>query len=141
YIAEDNCFGRACLLACSDNFTIADGTVFALGGDTPGSDALDAIGALFHHAAAANAYVRIASQFFNRSVIVGVEQEVEPAHLIGAVVGTIPSAHTAVVDHVIEPFRTVHGGSHRTNALARRVLALHAGDGLEVDAWIRRIAL
>ncbi len=63
-------------------------------------------------------------------VPVRVEQEIEPPHLVGAVVRAIPRPHAAVVDHVVEAFVAVNRGLHRADVLARRVLAVHAQDRL-----------
>ncbi len=55
-----------------------------------------------------------------------VEQEVEAAHLVGAVVRAVARPHAAVVDHVVQAFVAVDGRRDRAHHLARRVLALHA---------------
>ena len=52
---------------------------------------------------------RIAQQFQLRRVPILEAQEIEPAHFVGAVVRAIPRADAAVVNHVVQAFRTVHG--------------------------------
>ena len=61
-------------------------------------------------------------------------EEIEPPHLVRAVVRAIPRADAAVVDHVVEPLGAVHRRADGTDQFARSVLALHAGDGLEESA-------
>ena len=95
-------------------------------------DALHAVRALFHDAAAAHGDVGIASELQAGRVPVLIEQEVEAANFVRAVVRAVPRADTAVVDHVVQPFVAVHGGADRADDLARRVLALHARHGLEI---------
>ena len=60
-------------------------------------------------------------------------EEVEAAHLVRAVVRAVPGADAAVVRHDVEPLGVVHGGVDRADRLARRLLALHAGDRLHRD--------
>src|SRR5262249_48122178 len=59
-IAEDNRAGGTGRLARGYNVAVAQRSIFAPRLDLPGADALDAVGALFHHAAAANRDVGIA---------------------------------------------------------------------------------
>src|SRR6185436_2301291 len=95
-------------------------------------DALHAVGALLHDPAAAHGHVRVLLELEAGGLVIGIEEEVEAAHLVGAVVGAVLRAHTAVVDHVVQAFVAVGGGRHRADHLAGRVLALHAGHGLRV---------
>ena len=60
-----------------------------------------------------------------------VVEEIEAAHLVGAVVRAIPRADAAVVGHDVEALVVVDGGVDRADRLARRVLALLAGHRLE----------
>ena len=99
-------------------------------------DALHAVGALFHHAAAAHGDVGVAPELQARRRPVLIEQEVEAADLVRAVVRAVARADTAVVDHVVQPFVGVHRRADRTHHFARRVLALHAGNGLEVGLGV-----
>src|ERR1019366_4998554 len=69
------------------------------------------------------------------------QEEIESPHLVGAVVGTIPRAHAAVVDHVVEAFGAVSCSLHGADQLAGRVLAVHARDRLVVDGGIALVAL
>ena len=55
-----------------------------------------------------------------------VVEEIEPAHLVGAVVRAIAGADAAIVGHHVETFLAVRGGAHRADRLAGGVLALHA---------------
>ena len=87
-------------------------------------DALHAVGALFHHAAAPHRDVRVPQRVVALGVPVGVEQEVEAANLVRTVVRTVAGAHAAVVDHVVQAFRAVRGRGDRAHHLARRVFAL-----------------
>src|SRR3984893_10252070 len=60
---------------------------------------------------------------------------VESAHFVGAIIRTEPGPDAAVVDHHIEPLGIVHGRTYRTDDLARRLLAVHAQDRLEIAVW------
>src|SRR5262249_23485194 len=97
----------------------------------------DAVGALFHDAAAAHGHVRVSTELQARRVPVLVQQKVETAHFVRAVVRAVPRADAAVVDHVVQTFVAVNGGAHGADDLARRVLALHARNGLEIGLRIR----
>ncbi len=59
-----------------------------------------------------------------------IQEEVEPADLVRAVVRAVPRADAAVVDHLVQPLGAVHRGVDRADDFARRVLAVHAGHGL-----------
>src|SRR3954462_3075455 len=131
-IAEDDRVGRAGRGAGGDHFTVLDAAVLALGVDARVVDALDAVGALLHHAAAADGHVRVAQRLEARRLPVLVEQEVEAPHLVGAVVRAVARADAAVVDHVVQAFRAMRRRADRADQLARRVLALHAGDRLVI---------
>src|ERR1019366_9200207 len=140
-VAEDDGFRRARGLAGGLDFAVAHRAVLLLGIDLGRVDALYAVGAFFHHAAAAHRNVRIALQLQAGRFEIAEQVEIETPHLVGAVVGAIPRAHAAVVDHVVEAFGAVRGGLHGAYQLARRVLAMHAGDGLVVDGGVALIAL
>src|SRR5262249_51824607 len=112
-----------------------------LGGDSRGIDALHAVRALFHHAAAAHRDIRVAHQLQAGSLEIGEQQEVEATHFVRTVVGTVPCADAAVVDHVIQAFGGMHGRAHRTHRLAGSILALHAGHGLEEDLRTGSVAM
>ena len=62
--------------------------------------------------------------------VAGVVEEIEPPDLVGAVVGAVAGADTAVVGHVVQAFGAVLGRRDRADELAGRVLALLAPDGL-----------
>ncbi len=95
------------------------------------ADALHAVGAFLHDAAAADGHVRIAHELELGRLPVLEEQEVESPHLIGTVIRAVARADAAVVDHVVQAFARVNGRLYRTNKLAGRVFALHARDRLE----------
>src|SRR5579862_802090 len=133
-VAEDDGRGRARLLACGHDLAIANRPVFLVGFDLGGRDALYAVAALLHHAARTDRHIRIPHQLEAWRFKVGVEQEVEPPHLVGAVVGAIPGAHAAVIDHHVEAFVGVDRSAHRANLLAGSVLALLAKHRLEMRA-------
>src|SRR5690606_33578415 len=105
--------------------------------------ALHAEGALLHDAATADGDVRVEDHglelglgLLRRRVrrdadgIEVVVSVIETPNLVRAVVGAVPRANAAVVDHVVQAFGRVHGGTHRADLLARRVLALLAHDWL-----------
>ncbi len=93
-------------------------------------DALHAVGALLHHAAAADRDVRVPERVVALRIPVRIEQEVEAPDLVRAVVRAVPRADAAVVDHVVQAFRAVGRRGDRADDLARRVLALLTGHRL-----------
>src|SRR5208282_4989078 len=95
------------------------------------TDALHAVSAFFHDATAADGDVRIAHQLELRRLPILKQQEIKPSHLIRTVIRAVTCADAAVIDHGIQAFAAVQRGLHRTNQLAGRILALHAGDGLK----------
>src|SRR6185436_17021096 len=103
-----------------------DRAVFALRGDARLVDALHAVRALLHHAARTHGDVGVALQLQRLGGVVAVEQEVEVADLVRAVVRAIPRADAAVVDHLVQALGAVRRRAHRAHGFARRVLAVHA---------------
>ena len=92
-VAEDDGLRRARRFAGRDDLAVADGArPRAWPATCARVDALHAVGALLHHAAAADGDVRVALHLERRRVPVGVEQEVEPPHLVGTVVRAIARA-------------------------------------------------
>src|ERR1700733_4578223 len=140
-IPENDRRSRASLLASRHHFAVANRTILLVRFDSGRGNALHAVAAFFHHAARAYGNIGIARKLEAVCFVIGVEQEIEPQHLVGAVVGAIAGAHAAVVDHGVEAFRRVYRSAHRANLLARSILAMLAGHRLEVGARRRQIAL
>ncbi len=65
---------------------------------------------------------------------------VETAHLVGTVVGAEAGADAAVVDHDVQAFLVVHGGTDGADDLARRPLAVLAQDRLQQHVRCLRAA-
>src|SRR5208282_4981246 len=137
-VAEDDRVGRTGLLAGSLQRAVFDFELAILANRRDFSvnavlgDALHAVGALFHDAAAAHADVGIAHQLVLRSLPVLEQQKVEAAHLVRTVVRAIARADAAVVDLVVQAFAAMDGRAHRTYQFAGRILALHARHRLEM---------
>ena len=125
-VAEHDRVGRARRLARRHHLAVANLAIVELGRHARVVDALHAVGALLHHAAAADGDVGVALQLEAGRVEVLIQQEVEPPHLVGAVVRAVARADAAVVDHVVQAFVAVRRGRHRAHHLARRRLALLA---------------
>src|ERR1700722_3380382 len=143
-VAEGDGGGRARLLAGGDDFAVGNGAIFLVGLDARRGDALHTEAALLHDAAGTHADVGIAHQgqaLVAKVVHIGIEQEVEPPHLIGAVVGAIARAHAAVVDHGVEAFGRVHRCADWADLLTGRVFAVLAHHGLEEAARRGQVAL
>src|ERR1019366_3483083 len=119
-----------------DHFAIPNFTVFLFRSDAAMGDALHAVRALLHDAAAAHADLRIAHHLELRGFKVLEEQEIEAAHLVRTVVGAIPRSDAAVVHHVVQAFGAMDRGADRTNHFARRVLALLTRNRLVVNRRI-----
>src|ERR1700682_3868189 len=130
-VAEDDGFRRAGGLASGDDFAVLDRAILFFRFDARVVDALHAIGALLHDAAAAHGDFRIAQELELRSLPILEAHEIEAAHFVRAIVGAIARADAAVVDHVVQAFGAVHRGADGADLLARRIFALHAGNGLE----------
>src|SRR5579864_8507551 len=132
-VSERDRLGGAGLHARRDNLAVGDAAIFLFGLDLGGVDALNAVGAFFHHAAAAHGDVGIAQAVETLHIPIRVQQEVEAADFVGAVIGTVAGADAAVVDHLVQAVAAVNRGRDRTDQLAGRVLALHAGNRLVVQ--------
>src|SRR6185437_4212372 len=124
-VTETDCLRGTCRLAGGYDFAVADTAVVLVGFDVRGFDALDAVRAFLHHAATAHRHFRVAHRHVLRCVLVGVLHEVEPPHLVRAVVGTKTRADAAVVHLHVQAFGVVHGRIDRTHHFARRVFAHH----------------
>src|SRR5438309_1994380 len=120
---------------------LIDLAIFALSINAALVDALYAVGAFLHDAAAAHADIGIPHHLVLLGIPVLEQQEVEAAHLVRTVVRAITRPHAPVVDHVVQAFGAVQGCAHGAHQLAGRVLALHAWDGLEVSFGMVAIAL
>src|ERR1700722_980735 len=131
-VAEFDGASRAGSLAGGDNLAVFHLTVLFLGQDFCGVDALHAVGAFFHHAAAAHGDVRIAHAVQAGRGVIREQKEIEAADLVRAVVRAVASADAAVVDHFVQAFRAVNRGADRADNFARRVFAVHAEHRLVV---------
>src|SRR5262249_20094071 len=131
-VAEDDGPRRAGCLAGGLDLTVADQPVLFFGLDAAAGNPLHAVGTLLHDPAAADGDLGVAKQTQAALGVIGVSQEVEAAHLVGAVVRAVPRTDTAVVDHVVETLAAVDRGCHRADQLAGGVFAVHAGDRLEI---------
>src|SRR3984885_4637824 len=101
-ISEHNGLRRASGRARGHDFAIAHLAVLLLGRDLCVIDALHAVGALLHNTAASYRDIRIALQLQAFRFPIGEQQEVEPAHLIRAVVRTVAGPDATVVDHIVQ---------------------------------------
>ena len=143
-VAEGDRAGRAGALAGGLDLVRSDRPVLAFGGAPRAADALDAIGAFLHDAARAHRDFRILLRpvGFEAEIgvflAVGVAEEVEAPHLVGAIRFAESRADAAIVDLHVEPFAVMHRGRDRTDRLAGRVLAMHAGHRLEARLRLRR---
>src|SRR5208337_1016610 len=88
-VAENNSFGGAGRFASGHDFAVADRAALLFRFDAPVVDALHAVGALFHDAAAAHGDFGISQEFELGRVPILEAQEIEAAHFVGAVVGAI----------------------------------------------------
>src|ERR1700676_815093 len=130
-VAKHDGLRRAGGLASSYDFPVTDFAVLLFCFDSRVVDALHAVGALFHDAAAAHGDFRIAQELERRRLPILEAEKIKAAHLVRAVVRTVARADATVVNHVVQAFRAMHGGTDGANLFAGRVLALLAGDGLE----------
>jgi hypothetical protein len=82
-IAKNDGIRRTDLRARRRNFTIPNRSLLFLSLNLSGSNALYAVSALFHHAAAANCHLRIPGKLETGCLGVGVLEKIESPHLIG----------------------------------------------------------
>src|SRR5579863_284723 len=108
-VAEGDRLGWAGGLAGRPDLAVADLAVLAIGLDFRFADALDAIGAFLHDAAAAHRQFGVPGEVEPR-VALGEVEIIEAPHLVGAVVRAEPRADAAVVDHDVEAVVIVYGG-------------------------------
>src|SRR4029079_3037336 len=139
--AEDDGAGRAALLASGEQLAVLDRASLDARGDALALDALHAVRALLHDAARADGDVRVHAQLARGRVVLDVVEEVEPPHLVRAVVAAVAGADAAVVDHLVDALVAVDGGVHRADVLARRGLAVLAGQRLDHQLGIGELAL
>src|SRR5665213_3424619 len=103
-IAEADGARRAGGLTGGDDLAIGDLAIFLFGAAPRPADALDAIGALLHHAALARRYVRVmlgADRLGSEIGVflpVGVAEEIESSNLVRTVCFAKSRAHAAVVN-------------------------------------------
>src|SRR5579883_903608 len=135
-IAEDDRLRGAALLARGNHIAVMQLTIVPTGSDLSRSNPLDAIGALFHDAAATNGDLRV-PRLGGAIHLVSVGVEIEATDLVRAIVGAKSRPDTAVVDHKVETLMIMDSGMYGTNHFARRVLAMHARHRFERS--IRRI--
>src|SRR5262245_20359895 len=127
-VSEVDRAGRAGLLAGRLHRAVG-GNRLALGlrQHATGLDALDAEGALLHHALRAHRDVRV--QHERHRLRPGLDLVVEPVEapdLVGAVVRAVARADAAVVDHAVQAGRRVVRREHGADRLAGRRAALLA---------------
>src|SRR5438046_27518 len=136
-ISKHDGFRGASLLASRLDFAIHQLSL-ALQRNVLGKlDSLHAQAALFHHAPGAHNHIRVQNQAAQRAihveiegVVFGVVVPVEAPHLVRAVVGAVARADAAVVDLLVNAFRTGSSGKHRAHRLARSIGAMLAHHGL-----------
>ena len=138
-IAEADRPRRTGRLAGGDDLAVVDRAVVLFGGAARAADALDAIGALLHDAAPAHRDVGIEHGFDDVGAVagiflaVGITEEIEATHFVGAIRLAEPRADAAIVDLDVQSLAVMHRGRDRAHRLARRMLAMHAGHRRE--AW------
>ena len=131
-VAEDDRLRRAGLLAGGLQRAVDDRRFDAVGDavllrvDAGVVDPLDAVGALLHDAAVADGHFGVAHQLQHRSFSILILEEIEAAHLVGAVVRAVPRADAAVVGHLVETFVAVGRRRDGADDFARGVLAMLA---------------
>src|SRR5580658_10841797 len=106
-IAEDDRFRGASALAGGDDFAVAHFAVLFFARDFRRVDALHAVGAFFHDAAAAYGDVGIAHSVEAGRGVIRKQQEIEAANFVGAVVRAVARADAAVVNHLVQAFGAV----------------------------------
>ena len=145
-IAEADGARRAGGLAGGHDFAFANPAIPLLGVAPRAADALNAISAFLHHAAAAHRDIRIENCLHALVaevfvfLAVGIAEEIEAADLVRTVRLAKAGADAAIVDLDVKSLAVVDRGRDRADGLARRMLALHAWHrrkaGLAVDQII-----
>src|SRR5262249_22210940 len=101
------------------------------GFDVRRAQPLHAVRTFLHHAAASHRDIGVPAKLQAFRCVVRKLQEVEAAHLVRAIVGTVARADAAVVDHVVETIGAMDRGYDGAHQLTGSVFALHTGDGLD----------
>src|SRR5271166_3491721 len=131
-VAEDDGPAGTDGLARGHDLVAPDGAILNLSGDPHLVDPLDAVSALLHHPSWPHGHVGVPHQLQAGRVLVGILEEVEPTHLVRAIVRAISRPHATVVRHLVEPLGAVRRRPHRADDLARGLFTVHAGHRLEV---------
>src|SRR5207244_5818279 len=123
-VAERDRLRRTGLLAGGDDVAIPHRPVLAPSPILARDDPLQTHRALLHDAELADGDVRVQLHLEWRGPLP--PEPVEAAHLVGAVVATVPGPDAPVVDLPVEPFVRAVGREHRADGLPRRHLAVLA---------------
>src|SRR5690606_34617860 len=93
------------------------------------------------HRAARDVRIELPSQRLGNVVL----EEIEAAYFVRAVVRAVTSTDAAVVHHCVQSFLVVVRGVHRTNRLARRIIAVltkHRHEAyLQLFSWTVVVAI
>lgn len=153
-VTELDRVGRTRVLASGGDFIGTDFSFFDFRLDLARLNSLNAVGAFFHDTAAADGDFGVHHQvlqfsialrnlvgtrIFEEGLGIAVVEEIESPHFIRTVVAAIPSADTAVVNHVVEALAAVYRRGDGTNGFTRSIFAMMTGDRLVDDLnFVRR---
>ena len=125
-VPKDNCLGRTSLLAGRLDFSVPDPPVLFLRGNARRGNALDTIGAFFHHPAPAHGDFGVVHRLEIRRLIVGVTEEIKTSYFVGTVVGAKPRSDATLVNLHVQSLAVVDRRLHRADQFAGRMFAMHA---------------
>src|SRR6202000_482438 len=135
-IAEMNRACRTGRLTGGNHLAVRDWTIFLFGGPGGAADALEAIIALLHDAAAARRDVGIVLRlqcraFTGVGLTIGIGEIIEAPYLVRAIGLAKARADAAVIRLDVQAFMIVHGCLYCAHRLAWRQFAMHARHRLE----------
>src|SRR5207249_10348625 len=125
HVAKNDRLHGAYLRASRHNFSVTDRAFFKFSSYARRVDALNAIGAFFHHPARTHSHVGIFYQLLGRTQSIVILEKIEAADFVGAVVRAVACAYATIVNLQVQAFVVVHSRADRADQLARRVLAMH----------------
>src|SRR5438094_10002825 len=138
HVAKNDRLDRAHLRTRGNDLSVTDRAFFKFSSYARRVDALNAIGAFFHHAARTHSHVGIFYQLLGRTQPIVILEKIEAADFVGTVVRAVACADATIVNLQFQALLVVHCRADRADQLARPGLAMHTWHRLMLEFWIVR---